>query len=492
MPQYDIYQDIAERTGGAVFIGIVGPVRTGKSTLIAKLMEHLVLPNITDEHIRARVVDEMPQSGQGKSIMTTQPKFVPDHAVKIRVDDAAELEIRLVDCVGYLVDGAEGHLEEGQPRMVRTPWFDYDIPFEEAAEIGTRKVIADHASIGIVLTTDGSIAQIPRESYVPAEEKVIGELKALGKPFIIVLNSANPSDPATQRLQHELEEKYASPVLLVDVMNFTKENLTNLLSSILYEFPIRNVDIDISKWVLALPQEHYILRDVLKCIEEGTRGIYKMRDYPQILDALKNCGYIKKVGLDIISLGSGNISLSASINDDLFYQVLGEECGCEIADERHLFSITKELVHAKKHYDRLKSAINTVKQTGYGIVPPVLTEFQVEKPEIFDQNGKYGVRIRAEAPTLHMIRVDVDAEVSPIIGTEAQAEEFVSYLLQAYNEDPSKIWDTDIFGKRLCDIMTDGLRSKVQNIPEEAQDKLQNTLERVVNEGDGGMLFILL
>ena len=484
----NLYKDIQARTGGDIYIGVVGPVRTGKSTFITKLMEHLVLPGITDENIKARMIDEMPQSSQGQTIMTTQPKFVPDRAVAVKIDDLAELRIRMMDCVGYMVDGAQGATEYGEHRMVRTPWFDHDIPFEEAAEIGTRKVITDHSTIGIVMTTDGTIAQIPRENYIPAEEKVIRELKELGKPFVIVLNSADPDADYARALQKGLSEKYDATVSLMNVLEFSKEDIDKLLTDILYAFPVKCVQIDVPKWLMALPKDHRILQDILEKADRATAGILHMRDHTQICPPLTESEYLSSAAPAGILLGNGTIRIDAKADDALFYQVLGEECGCEIRDERHLFAITKDLVHAKKHYDRLKNAIATVKQTGYGIVSPTLGDLDIEDPEVFEQGGKFGVRIRAGAPTLHMIRVDVETEVSPIIGSEQQANDFIGYLLK----DPENMWDTDIFGKSLSDIVTDSLKNKIQNIPDNARDKLQNTLERVVNEGDGGMLFILL
>lgn len=484
----NLYQDIQSRTGGDIYIGVVGPVRTGKSTFITKLMEHLVLPGIEDENIKARMIDEMPQSSQGQTIMTTQPKFVPDHAVSVKIDEISELKIRMMDCVGYMVEGAQGAAEDGTPRMVRTPWYEHDIPFEEAAEIGTRKVITDHSTIGIVMTTDGSITQIPRENYLPAEERVIRELKELAKPFLIILNSADPDSEYAKALRRELADKYQASVLLMNVLTFSKEDIDTLLTDVLYEFPVKTVHFNIPKWLLALPRDHAVLKDLLDQAKAATEHITHMREYPQISSKFEESEYILRATPDTVMLGDGSIHVNAEIDDALFYRILGEECGCEIRDEQHLFSLTKELVDAKKHYDRVKHAIHTVKQTGYGIVSPTIGDLSIDEPEIFEQGGKFGVRIHAGAPTLHMIRVDVETEVSPVIGTEEQANDFIDYLLK----DPESMWNTDIFGKPLSDLITDSLKSKIQNIPENARDKLQSTLERVVNEGDGGMLFILL
>ena len=488
MTDTNIYKDIQARTGGDIYIGVVGPVRTGKSTFIAKMMEHLVLPGISDENIRARMIDELPQSSRGQTIMTTQPRFVPERAISVNIDDIAELRIRMMDCVGYMIPGAQGSTEDGSPRMVRTPWYDYDIPFEEAAEIGTRKVITDHSSIGIVMTTDGTIAQIPRENYVAAEEKVVKELTELGKPFVIILNSADPESTYAKELQHELSEKYGTTVRLMNILDFSRKDIEKILSDILYEFPIKCIEFNTAKWLRALPKDHYIMKDIIERMDRATKDIVHMRDHKNLCAPLAESEYITDTAVSSIQLGSGCIGMDIELSDDLFYRVLGEECGCEIRDEHHLFSITKDLVHAKKHYDRLKNAISTVKQTGYGIVSPTLADLTIEEPEVFEQAGKYGVRIHAGAPTLHMIRVDVETDVSPIIGSETQANDFISYLLK----DPESMWETDIFGKSLSEIVTDSLKNKVQNIPDTARDKLQSTLERVVNEGDGGMLFILL
>lgn len=492
MQAYDVYRDISDRTGGDIYIGVVGPVRTGKSTFISKLMNLLVLPNLADDHAKERMIDELPQSGQGRSIMTTQPRFVPDQAVRVTVDDKATFNIRMVDCVGYLVDGAVGHLEDEKPRMVRTPWFEYDIPFEQAAEVGTRKVIAEHSTVGVVMTTDGTIADIPRESYVPAEERVVSELKALGKPFVIVLNSAQPDTDAARALCEQLKEKYQSAVLLMDVMRFDKQDMTALLTDLLYEFPIRRINVNISKWVCALSPDHWLLADVMERVRAGTDDMHLMRDYARIADVFAQADYASRVHIDDITLGDGSINMGVAVDEALFYQVLGEECGCEIKDDRHLVSIVKELVNAKTEYDRLEGALNSVRLTGYGVVQPVMEEISLEQPELIQQGNKFGVCLKASAPSLHLIQVDVQTEVSPIIGTEQQSEDFINFLMEEYKTDPARIWETDIFGKSLHEIVKEGLAGKNANIPEDARDKLQETLQRVVNEGDGGMLCILL
>lgn len=412
MEAFDIYKDIASRTGGDIYIGVVGPVRTGKSTFITQMMEKLVLPNIDDVNTKERVTDELPQSGSGRTIMTTQPKFVPGQAVTINIDDKASFRIRMVDCVGYLIDGAMGHEEQGAARMVRTPWFDYDIPFEQAAEIGTKKVIDEHATIGIVMTTDGSIADIPRENYVTAEERVVMELKALGKPFIIVLNSSKPESAQAKALQEELQGKYNAPVLLMNVMNFSLGEMNQMLADLLYEFPIKQINVGVSGWVCALGADHWLLSDIISKIKDGTNKMAVMRDFSDIEKVFGDSDYIKEAGVESIYLGSGTINLSVEIEGSLFYKVLGEECGYVIRDDSHLVKLVKELASSKHEYDRVASALKSVRSTGYGIVPPEMTELALEEPEIVQQAGKFGVRLKASAPSLHIIKVDVQTEVS--------------------------------------------------------------------------------
>ena len=490
--EYDVYRDISKRTGGDIYIGVVGPVRTGKSTFITKLMDLLVLPNIKDENEKTRVTDELPQSGAGKTIMTTQPKFVPGEAIEVNIDDKAKLKIRMVDCVGYLVDGAIGHIENDAPRMVRTPWFDHDIPFEQAAEIGTRKVIDEHATIGVVMTTDGSIAEIPRENYVAAEERVVRELKALGKPFVIVLNSATPEAPATVELGRQLQEKYDTAVLVIDVMNFSKQDMNVLLSDLLYEFPIKQVNLRMSGWLCALRQDHWLLADIIRRVRECVEDMRVMRDYAKIIEVFEGADYIRNLGIESIILADGSMDINLDVKESLFYQVLGEECGYEIKDDSHLVSIIKELVAAKTEYDRIKDALQSVRATGYGIVPPMIDDMSLEEPELVQQGNKFGVRLKASAPSLHIVRVNVETEVSPIVGTEKQSEELINYLMSEFEAKPQEIWSTDIFGKSLHDIVKEGLTNKMTNVPEDARDKIQETLQRMVNEGDGGMLCILL
>ncbi len=492
MQAYDVYKDISERTGGDIYIGVVGPVRSGKSTFITKMMDQLVLPRIEDDNEKQRITDELPQSGAGRTIMTTQPKFVPGEAIKVNIDDVAELKIRMVDCVGYLIPGAIGQNEGEIPRMVKTPWLDYEIPFEQAAEIGTQKVIQEHATIGVVMTTDGTIASLPRESYVTAEERVVSELKAIGKPFVIVLNSASPGSTETQNLRDRLTEKYGVSVALLDVLNMEKQDVNALLSDILYEFPVRRINYNISKWLCALDEDHWLFSEVLEKIKEATEHVAVMKDFGALTQPFEDIDYIGKIAIDDILLGDGSINVGLDIKQALFYKVLGEECGCEIQDDSHLIEIVKDLVGAKRQYDKLEGALAEVRSNGYGVVQPLVSELTLEEPELIQQGNRFGVRLKASAPSMHIIKVDVQTEVNPIVGTESQSKEFIEYLVKEFEADPSRIWETDIFGKSLYDIVREGLSGKMSGIPEDVREKIQEALNRMVNEGNGGMLCVLL
>ncbi|MGI6527836.1 MAG: stage IV sporulation protein A [Caldicoprobacterales bacterium] len=492
MEKFDLYRDIAERTDGDIYIGVVGPVRTGKSTLIKRIMDLLVLPNIENEFKRERSRDEMPQSGAGRTIMTTQPKFVPNEAVQISLKENANLNIRMVDCVGYLVKGAMGHMEGEVPRMVRSPWFDYDIPFEEAAEIGTRKVITDHSTIGLVVTTDGSITEIPRSNYVEAEERVIRELKELNKPFIMVLNTKTPDEEETMKLRSALEEKYDVPVLALDVLNLGEEDIHTILSHALFEFPITEIRVDVPKWVLSLEEDHWLIQYVMDAAKTASEEVLRIRDVDTFGKTLEESEFMERPKIDNIELGTGNVLIRMDAKSGLFYKVLGEECGYEIKGDYQMIGLMKELAHAKGEYDRIAQALRDVRETGYGMVPPTMDELSLEEPEIVKQGGRFGVRLRASAPSLHLIRADIETEVSPIVGTEKQSEELIRYLLDEFEGDPSKLWASNIFGKSLHELVTEGLSNKLTRMPEDAQFKIQETLQRIINEGSGGLICIIL
>jgi stage IV sporulation protein A len=492
MQSYNLYKDISERTGGDIYVGVVGPVRTGKSTFIKRFMDMLVLPNLEDTYEKERVVDELPQSSAGKTIMTTQPKFVPNEAVKIKINDEAEMKVRMVDSVGSMVDGAMGYLENEVPRMVTTPWFDHDIPFEEAAETGTRKVINEHSTIGIVMTTDGSITEIPRSSYIQAEERVIKELIALGKPFIVILNSANPYKEDTISLRKAMEDKYGVPVLLMDIMRLSENDINMMLENLLYEFPLKEINMDLPGWARALSPDHWLMEEMLKGISGSIDSMEKVRDYYGLMDVMKSLDDVNDAAVINIELGEGSVNMRLEFPEALFYRILGDECGYTIDDDYHLVSIVKELVGAKKQYDKISSAMKSVRETGYGLVPPALDEMSLEEPEMVRHGGRFGVRLKASAPSLHLIRVDIETEVSPIVGTEKQSEELVKYMLSEFESDPAKIWKTDIFGKPLHELVKEGLSGKLSNMPEDARIKMQETLQRIINEGSGGLICILL
>lgn len=489
---FDLYRDIAQRTDGDVYIGVVGPVRTGKSTLISRMMEELVLSAMAPGPRRDRISDELPQSGSGKTIMTTQPKFVPSEAVTVTLGDQATVRVRMVDSVGYLVEGALGTEEDGAARMVHTPWFDYDIPFEQAAEIGTRKVIADHATIGLVVTTDGSISDLPREAYVEPEERVVRELKQLGKPFIMVLNSRTPSDEATEKLREKLSARYTVPVLSLNVKEMGVEDILGVFEQVLFQFPLREIRLSVPGWLNALDDGHWLIQHVLEGVRAGAETVSRMRDHVDFAQAFAESPYSDGLKNDGIDLGEGRLRYSLPLKDGLFNRVLGEECGTEIKGDAHLLRLMKELVAAKTEYDHVADALRSVRETGYGLVTPSMSELTLQEPEIVQQGSRFGVRLKANAPSLHMIRVDIETEVSPVVGTEKQSEELVRYLLEEFENDPQRIWNTNFFGKSLHELVREGLSNKLMRMPADAQEKVQETLSKIINEGNGGMICILL
>lgn len=492
MEQYKIYNDIAERTQGDIYIGVVGPVRTGKSTFIKRFMDLLVLPNIENEHIRSRAIDELPQSGAGKTIMTTEPKFIPNEAVKINLLDNAFFNVRMIDCVGYCVNGAQGHTEEGQPRMVTTPWFEEDIPFDKAAEIGTEKVIREHSTIGLVITTDGSICDIPRYEYVSAEERVIKELKEINKPFIILLNSAMPESESALSLKEELEKKHKVPVFLLSCADMRLDDINGIMNNVLFEFPLKELGINLPGWIDALPQEHYLKKSIYESVRSAIEGVHKLSHINNVAPILAENEYLSSARISDISLGKGTALIQTEAVEGLFYNVLGETTGLEIKNDEELVSMLCALSEAKHEYDKIANALAQVRQTGYGIVSPGIEELSLREPEIIRQGGRYGVRLRASAPSIHLIRADIETEVNPIVGSEKQSEELVHYLLSEFESDPTKIWESNIFGKSLHELVNEGLQSKLSKMPDDARGKLQETLTRIINEGSGGLICIIL
>lgn len=492
MEKYNIYQQIAERTQGDIYIGIVGPVRTGKSTFIKRFMDLLVIPNIENTYQKERAIDELPQSASGRTIMTTEPKFIPNEAVEITIDENVQLKVRMIDCVGYMVRGAMGHLENNAPRMVSTPWYEYQIPFEEAAEIGTKKVINEHSTIGIVVTTDGSISDIPREDYVEAEKRVITELKAINKPFIVIINTTRPRDPDTLKLRDEMEQKYGVTVLAMDCLQMRIDDVDSVMEKILYEFPIYEIGINIPRWVETLDDSHWLKRDVLESIRETFKSVGRIRDIKDAIPSFENYEYIKRAVIDKVSLGEGSVLIDISTADGLLYRILSEESGMEIEGEHKLITLIKDLARIKREYERVEYALHEVKVKGYGMVSPQLEELSLEEPEIIKQGNKFGVKLRASAPSIHMIRADIETEIAPLVGTEKQSEELVTYLLREFENDTARLWESNIFGKSLHELVNEGLQNKLFRMPEDAQLKLQETLQKIINEGSGGLICIIL
>ncbi|MDN5347632.1 MAG: stage sporulation protein [Clostridia bacterium] len=492
MEKYDLFRDIAERTGGDIYIGVMGPVRTGKSTFIARFMEQLVLPRIKNPNERDRARDELPQSGAGRMIMTTEPKFIPDEAVEITVREGLQMRVRLVDCVGYTVDGALGYEEAEGPRMVRTPWFENEIPFQEAAEIGTRKVVADHATIGIVVTTDGSITEIPRSSYEDAEERVIWELKELGKPFVVILNSEHPYREDTAKLAAELEARYDVPVLPVDCLNLGEEDILNILEEALYEFPVTEVNVNLPRWVDELEGNHWLRQKYEDAVREAVGQVKRLRDIDRAIEQLGQNDYVSQVALRRMDLGTGAAHIDMGAREGLFHEILKEVSGLEIRGDHDVLRWLKELSAIKKEWDKVAYGLQEVRNTGYGMVTPTVDEMELAEPELIRQGGRFGVKLKASAPSYHFIRANITTEVTPLIGTEKQCEDLVKYIMEEFEENPQKIWETNIFGKPLSELVREGIQGKLYRMPENAQVKLQETVERIVNEGGGGLICIII
>ena len=491
MEKFDIYADIARRTNGDIYVGVVGPVRTGKSTFITRFMESMVLPHIADPHLLERTRDELPQSADGKTIMTTQPKFVPNEAVTLQLDQVT-LNVRMLDCVGYLVEGAMGHMEDEAPRLVRTPWSEQELPFEKAAEIGTRRVIRAHSTIGILLTSDGSICEIPRQNYVEAEERVVAELKECGKPFVIVLNTRTPDSEDTRRLGAALEEKYKIPVVVCNVQEISQEQIAGILEKILFQFPIRRLDISLPEWMKALPADHEIISGLIEEVRVNSSVLCKMEDHKVFLKLFNENEYFELPQISSILPGEGRMVCRFEAKAGLFNAILSGIAGEPIEDDFALMMFVQKLAKAKFEYDKLKEALNSVKECGYGVVTPGLDEMSLETPEIVRHGSRFGVRLKASAPSLHIMRVDINTEVSPIVGTEQQSEELVKYLLSEFEHDPKGIWETNMFGKSLHMLVKENLANKLHAMPQDAQKKMRRTLGRIVNEGKGGMICILL
>ena len=491
MTQEQIYENIARRTGGDIYLGVVGPVRSGKSTFIKRFAELLLLPNIRSEAQRARARDELPQSAAGRTIMTTEPKFIPEQAVNVELTGGGSFRARLIDCVGYMVDGALGHEENNEPRLVKSPWYDKAVPFDLAAETGTRQVIREHATVGMVVTTDGSIADLPRENYVGAEKRILAELDGIGKPYLILLNCTDPDSEASRALAAEMETAYGHTVCPVNCLQLTAEKLDTLLQKLLYEFSVREIAVSMPGWVTMLEPGHWLQTAVYTALLGYAGGVRKMKDVAGQSPAL-NCEYLTASQVTGIELGTGIVRLALTIQPALFYRILGEQTGLEIVDEASLLPCIVGLVRAKHAYDKLRGAMEQVEATGYGIVMPELGELTLEEPEIVRQGGQYGVRLCASAPSLHILRATIHTELSPTVGSEDQGEELIKSILQDFENDPGKLWNTNIFGRSLNELVNEGLQAKLLHMPQEARTRLQQTLERIINDGCGGLICILL
>ncbi len=491
MDKYEIYDDIKTRTNGDIYIGVVGPVRVGKSTFITQFMQKLVIPNISEKNSKDRTIDELPQSADGKTIMTTQPHFVPNEAVNIKVANA-EMSVRMIDCVGYLISGAMGHVEGEKARLVKTPWSEEELPFEEAATLGTDKVINEHSTIGIMVTTDGSVTDIARSNYIEAEEKVVAQLKKSNKPFVIVLNSKNPQASETKKLSASLEEKYNVPVISVNALELKEGDIDKIFENLLMEFPVKSIRVQLPDWLRALDYNNNIIKEISTEMKNLGNKINRLSDADKNQIAFAESECFDPITYSNIEAGQGIIKFNIVPKEGLFYKVLSQECGIEIQSDYELVSNIKQLAQAKIQYDKIKDALDQVAQTGYGVVEPKPTDFELGEPEIIKQGSRYGVKIKANAPSLHIMRVDVETEVTPLVGSEDQSQDLAKNLVEQFENDPQSIWQTNILGRSLSELVEDNINSKLVMMPVEAQRKMRKTLGRIVNEGKGGVICILL
>ncbi|MCL2070934.1 MAG: stage IV sporulation protein A [Oscillospiraceae bacterium] len=492
MTNNSIYHDIAKRTDGNIYIGVVGPVRSGKSTFISRFMNNIVIPNIDSEFRRERAVDELPQSAAGKTIMTTEPKFIPEEAISVTLEDNALMNVRLIDCVGYIIPSSIGYIENEAPRMVLTPWFDTEIPFNMAAEVGTQKVINEHSTIGLVITTDGSITDIPRAEYEEAEERVINELEAINKPFVIILNCREPHSHDSKEMANEMREKYGKPVIPLNCLDLDEDSIKGIMTEVLLQFPVKEINIRIPKWLTVLEKGHWLKTEVWNALKESASNIVSIDQVKGVSCKLSDCEYVTNCDVESIDLGRGAGFISVNLKNELFYRILGETTGLELKDEGDLMPCMIELANIKRKYMKVKSALDEVKATGYGIVMPSIDELTLEEPEIVKQGGKYGVRLQAAAPSIHMLAANITTEVSPVVGSERQSEELIMYLLKEFEENPTKIWESNIFGKSLHELVNEGLHNKLYRMPGDARMKLQETIQRIINDGCGGLICIIL
>lgn len=488
----DIYSDIARRTDGDIYIGVVGPVRTGKSTFIKQFMEKLVIPNIQSDFRRERAVDELPQCAAGKTIMTTEPKFIPEEAVEVCLENSGKFNVRMIDCVGYIIPSSIGYFENEAPRMVVTPWFDNEVPFNMAAEVGTQKVITEHSTIGLVVTTDGSITDLPREEYEECEERVINELRQINKPFVVLLNCVYPQSETSQELAQRLSEKYQTPVIAVNCLDLSEESIKEILNEILFAFPIKEISIEMPKWIASLEKGHWLKDSIFSSIKSSASNLTHLREIKDLCNEIKKSEYVTDSSICSIDLGKGSGIIKVNVSQSLFFKILGETTGLEIENESDLLPQILELMKIKKAYEKISTALEEVEATGYGIVMPNADELTLNEPEIIKQGGKYGIKLKANAPSIHLIKTNITTEISPIVGSEKQSEELVLYLLNDFEENPEKIWESNIFGKSLHELVNEGLHNKLFKMPSDARMKMQETIERIINEGCSGLICIIL
>ncbi len=492
MEQHSIYEQIAGRTNGTIYIGVVGPVRTGKSTFIKRFMEQLVLPNIENVYERARATDELPQSGSGKTIMTAEPKFIPNEAARISPDGKTTLQVRLIDSVGYMVPGAVGDTEDGKPRMVTTPWAAEEIPMAQAAELGTRKVMEEHSSIGVVVTTDGSVTDLPREDYVQAEERAIADMQKTGKPFVVVVNSQSPAQEQAASICRSIRSRYGVEALAMDCMTMQTGEIQNLLSAVMYAFPVEELRFFLPSWVRALPDDHPVKAALYDAMLARAAELGSLREAESVMGKLQELDCVDAFRVQAVDLGTGTVSCELQLPQTLFYEELSRQAGMEISDDESLMQLLRELAQTKKLYDKVQTALEQVRATGYGIVMPGAEELKLEKPEIIRKNGNYAVRLRASAPSIHMMRAEIETEISPMVGGEQESQQLITYLLNEYEEDTEKLWQSNIFGKSLYELVSEGVTAKITRMPDDARQKLTRTLGRMINENTGGMICILL
>ena len=491
MDNFNVYKDIQARTNGEIYIGVVGPVRTGKSTFIKRFMDLLVIPNIADVHSKEGAIDELPQSATGKTIMTTEPKFIPKEAAQINISDDTQVSIRLIDCVGYMVDGAAGHIENDHERLVKTPWFNHEIPFTQAAELGTKKVINDHSTIGVVVTTDGSFGELPRENYIKPEERTIDELKRIGKPFVVLLNTNKPYSEETIQLADDISQKYNVSCQPVNCEQLKKDDITRIMENIVSEFPISEIDFYMPKWAEMLPMDHYLKQDLINAIKVLFKNMTLIRD-AKPANFLNESQYVKRFKIDKIDMQNGSVKVYVEFDDSIYYDILSDLIGVPITGEYQLIKTLRELANMKNEYAKVQGAYEQVRYKGYGVVTPSRDEISVEEPEVVKHGNKYGVKIRTTAPSIHMIKAEIETEVAPLVGTMEQAEDLKNYITQGAKTNTQGIWATNIFGKTIEQLVSDGINSKINKITDESQVKLQETMQKIINDSNGGLICIII